>query len=182
MQYYLRFAIFSIGMMFGIHMPAMTNHYQQTVQSNLELLEPQVAKLQRTANADFYGSIDSLAEFYSKSSNEKIAATGARVRTIKNQYDALQTEAKLFSDNFVISLFDHALNDHQQTFRGLTNDYHWQPRLTPTAIATGLVLALLLCFIFELFKLMLSGLTRSKAGKSSTATRPRRRKNPGRHF
>lgn len=181
MFYYFRFAVFSIGMMLGIHLPAMTYHYEQTVQRKLQVLEPDVARLQRKANTDFYGSIDSLTEFYLASSSNKAMETGQRAAAIKSDYDALQRKAELFSDNFLTSLFNHVRIDYRQTYEGLIDAYHWQPKLTPVAAITGLLLALIVCFLFELIALMLSGLGRSKVDKSVTV-RDRRRAGRGRHF
>lgn len=181
MKYYLRFVIFSIGMMVGIHLPAMTSHYEQSVLTKLDRLKPEITRLQRKANTDFYGSIDSLTEFYLASDNSRLLETGQRADAIKHDYDVLQKKAELFSTNFLMSLFEHARHDYQQTYDGMVDGYHWQPRLTPLATLVGLMMALIVCVVFELILLILSPLTRSKADKPMRV-RTRRRTSDGRHF
>lgn len=147
---YLRLAIFAIGLLCGVQIPAFVDQYQKRVDAHLLEAQQNLAGFKLTAERYFEGDIEKLITHYRNSTDSVFKRDAENVQLIFEREQSLQAQWDNLSAGIIKRAY-YLLTDHNpQILQETISQYSYTVPLNPSALGWGIGIALLFAALFDM--------------------------------
>lgn len=150
MLFYVRIALFVIGMLIGLQFPMFVDQYGKSLNSHYIESSNSIGEFQQDANRFFAGDMQKLIEYYKDNGDPVFYEGGESIETILNRYLTLErafTQFQLGSLSAYRQAFFNPIPDVQAE---VWQHYDFATKLSPSAITIGLGVGMLCASLLEL--------------------------------
>ncbi len=163
---YLKIALFVMGVLVGIQVPAFVAQYGQSLDARLAESEKTLAEFQQTANTIFGGSLPRLIHHYLNSGDEVFVQGGRSLVAISKRNSQLQAAQAEFNRSLTSAYWHVLVNPISEVRQDVWRTYQYAVVLNQAAIVFGIVMGLFLMALLELIFTALSvGVNRIRQGR-----------------
>jgi len=167
---YLRLIAFAFGLLIGVQVPGFVDQYVKRVSAHQIEVSRNFAGFQDTANQYFGGNVEALIAHHAASDDPPFRDEGHTIQAMYQRLKDFTAELAALQGSLIRQIFHVALRPNREIFSETRTEYSYTVPLNLPAIATGIIIAVVLAALVEA---LLLGLLR--------LLRPRRRGTPLAH-
>lgn len=146
---YIRLAIFAIGLLCGVQIPAFVDQYQKRVDAHLLEAQQSLVGFQQTAERYFDGDLNKLIAHYQRSPDRVFNQDALNVRAIFQREQSLQSQWDNLRAGVVKRTYYLLTHYNAQILQETTNQFSYTVPLDPAALGWGICMALLFAALFD---------------------------------
>jgi hypothetical protein len=149
LAHYLRLIAFAFGLLIGVQVPGFVDQYVKRVSAHQIEVSRNFVGFQETANQYFGGNVEALIAHHAASED---APFRDEARTIQAMYQRLKdfnAELAALQGPLLKQIFHVALRPNREIFSETRVAYSYTVPLNLPAIATGIILAVVLAALVE---------------------------------
>jgi hypothetical protein len=153
-RYSLRLG-FALGLLLGIQLPNFLALYEQRLDAHYIEAEKNLAQYQKLADLFFDGDLNALI---GKHKNSEVDLFKAEVKVIEHsvqRFNLFNAEKEALKGNLLHRLYFLTTKIDSPLFNETNKNYQAEVILNQDAISVGLIFALIISFILELFFLLI---------------------------
>lgn len=147
---YLRLAVFAIGLLSGVQIPAFIDQYQKRVDAHLIEAKQNLAGFRQTAERYFKGDMQKLIRHYEQSEDVIFRQDAKNVQLIFNRASLLQVQWDNLNSGVVRRAYYLATQYNPQILQETVTQYSYTVPLNPVALGWGICIALLFAALFDM--------------------------------
>ncbi len=147
---YLRLAVFAIGLLSGVQIPAFIDQYQKRVDAHLIEAKQNLAGFRQTAERYFKGDMQKLIRHYEQSEDVIFRQDAKNVQLIFNRANLLQVQWDNLNSGVVRRAYYLATQYNPQILQETVTQYSYTVPLNPVALGWGICIALLFAALFDM--------------------------------
>jgi hypothetical protein len=147
---YLRLAIFAMGLLSGVQIPAFIDQYQKRVDAHLLEAQQNLAGFKQTAERYFNGDMAALIQHYRSSSDAIFQQDAKNLQLIYERTTLLQNQWDNLNSGVIKRVYFVVRNYNQQILQETVNQYSYTVPLEPVALGWGICIALLFAALFDI--------------------------------
>ncbi|MBN24712.1 MAG: hypothetical protein CL578_06650 [Alteromonadaceae bacterium] len=148
---YLRLAVFAMGLLSGVQIPAFIDQYQKRVDAHLLEARQNLAGFKQTAERYFEGDMTALIHHYRSSPDAVFQQDAKNVQLIYERTTLLQNQWDNLNSGVVERAYYVARHYNPQLLQETINQYSYTVPLEPVALGWGICIALLFAAVFDIF-------------------------------
>lgn len=147
---YLRLAVFAIGLLSGVQIPAFIDQYQKRVDAHLLEAKQNLAGFRQTAERYFKGDMQKLIRHYEQSEDVIFRQDAKNVQLIFKRASLLQVQWDNLNSGVVQRAYYLATQYNPQILQETVTQYSYTVPLNPVALGWGICIALLFAALFDM--------------------------------
>lgn len=147
---YLRLAVFAMGLLLGVQIPAFIDQYQKRVDAHLLEARQNLAGFKQTAERYFEGDMTALIHHYRNSPDAVFQQDAKNVQLIYERTILLQNQWDNLNRGVIERAYYVARHYNPQIFQETVSQYSYTVPLKPIALGWGICIALLFAAVFDM--------------------------------
>lgn len=146
---YLRLALFAIGLLTGVQVPAFVDQYEKRIDAQLSEARLGMQGFQDTADQFFDGDLQKLLAHYQTSDDAVFKTDASNLAFLFSRVDLLQEHAQALRQAGWFKPFFLFWQRDAATLQATTEQFSYMVPLTPEALLWGLLLALIAAALID---------------------------------
>lgn len=146
---YLRLILFAAGLLTGVQVPAFVDQYQKRLDAHMLEAKQSLAGFQQTADRYFAGDVQQLIAHYRNNKDKVFQEDAHSLQQIYQRVVLLQSEWNALNGSVFARSYHMVFEHNQQILDETLSQYSYSVPLSPSALAWGICIALLLAACVE---------------------------------
>lgn len=146
---YLRLVIFAIGLLVGVQVPGFVDQYAKRVSAHQIEATTNFRGFQETADKYFNGNVEALIAHHVASEDVAFKDEGRTIREIYDRVRMLSGELDALRGPLIARIFHVAVRANRDILLETSNEYAYTVPLSPTAIASGIIIGTGVALLLE---------------------------------
>lgn len=160
-RHYITLIVFAAGLLAGIQLPNFVDQYQKRVDAHFVEAKEDLSGFQKIADLFHHGDIRELIEKHEKSRDPTFRAEALPIKKIYQRKLRFEREIKAMHTSFVGKVVHILTAGDMAIINETYNNYSANLPLNTSAIASGLLTAVILCVMFEITVAVYGGMRRA---------------------
>ena len=146
---YLRLVIFAIGLLAGVQVPGFVDQYAKRVSAHQIEATMNFRGFQETADKYFNGNVEALIAHHVGSEDAAFKDEGRTIREIYDRLRMLTAELDALRAPLIARVFHVAVRSNRDILVETGNEYAYTVPLSPSAIASGVIIGTAIALLLE---------------------------------